>query len=204
MPLSPDLQKLQKLSPIALTDKIWTLLAEHYQQPHRHYHSLQHLAEMAAHWQQVAADPGWLDPRSTWLALLFHDVVYDPMATSGQNEAQSAALLADLLPDTEAAQRLIRLTATHGTATGEPLTGDAALFLDCDLAILGAEASRFQEYERQIAAEYVPFVGAEAYRTGRAAFLQKLLDQQRLFHSELFHRRFDDAARKNLDGQDGA
>jgi predicted metal-dependent HD superfamily phosphohydrolase len=197
-------QKLQRQSPVALTDKIWTLLAEHYQQAHRHYHSPQHLNEMAAHWQQVAAEPGWQDPRSSWLALLFHDVVYDPMAAHGQNEAQSAALLADLLPNTDAAQRLILLTATHGTATGEPLGGDAALFLDCDLAILSADPDRFQEYERQIAAEYVPFVGAEAFRVGRAAFLQKLRNQPRLFHSDRFHQRFDAAARRNLDGQDGA
>ena len=197
------LQSLRQQSPVALTDKIWLRLADSYQQPHRHYHSLQHLQEMAQHWARVAADPGWKDPRSTWLALLFHDVVYDPMASPGQNEAQSAALLATLLPHTEVAQRLIQLTATHGTAAAETLDGDAALFLDCDLAILGAEPERFAEYERQIAAEYVPFVGAEAFQLGRAAFLQKLRDQPRLFHSALFHGRLDAAARRNLGSQGG-
>jgi predicted metal-dependent HD superfamily phosphohydrolase len=197
----PSLLKLQQQSPLPLPDTIWKLLSNAYQQPHRHYHSLQHLHELAEHWARVAADPGWADPRSTWLALLFHDVVYDPMAAPGQNEAQSAELLATLLPETEAAQRLIRLTATHGTAAGETLDGDAALFLDCDLAILGAEPARFAEYERQIAAEYVPFVGIEAFRAGRGAFLQKLRDQPRLFHSELFHRSLDAAARRNLGGR---
>jgi predicted metal-dependent HD superfamily phosphohydrolase len=131
-------------------------------------------------------------------------VIYDPMAPHGQNEAQSADLLAELLPNTAAAQHLIRLTATHGTAAGETLDGDAALFLDCDLAILGADPLRFAEYERQIAAEYVPFVGAEAFRMGRAAFLQKLLDQPSLFHSDLFQHRLDARARQNLGSSDEA
>ena len=192
------LKTIQQLSPLLLPEPLWALLAEHYQQPHRHYHSLQHLAEMALHYQQVTTEPGWTDPRSAWLALLFHDVIYDPMAAHGQNEARSAALLGELLPDTLAAQRLIQLTATHGPAAGETLDGDAALFLDCDLAILGADPMRFTEYERQIAAEYVPFVGAEAYRIGRAAFLQKLRDQPRLFHSSLFQDRLDTRARQNL------
>jgi len=118
-------QRLQQQSPVPLDDKIWLLLETAYQQPHRHYHTLYHLTELAALYQQVQADPGWADPHSTWLALLFHDVVYDPMATHGQNEAQSADLLATLLPNSTAAQRLIRLTATHGTAAGETLDGDA-------------------------------------------------------------------------------
>jgi predicted metal-dependent HD superfamily phosphohydrolase len=35
-----------------------------------------------------------------------------------------------------------------------PLTRDAALVVDVDLAILGASAERFDEYERQVREEY--------------------------------------------------
>ncbi len=184
-------------SPLALPDAVWSAVAAAYTAPDRHYHSLEHLAELARWWREVAVGLGWTDPRSAWLALLFHDAVQARTGPPGEDESRSAALLAALLPDTEAAEQLIRLTASHG-ARPDTLGGDAALFLDCDVAILGAAPARFARYERQIAAEYAPLVPAELYRAGRRAFLERLARQPRIFASDWFHQRLDARARANL------
>lgn len=188
-------------SPVELPPAVWQTIAAAYTTPGRHYHTLEHLEELSRRWQEVARGPGWQDPRATWLALLFHDAVYEVGSIQtggapGSNEARSAALLRAHVPDAGAAEAIILLTAAHGF----PLEGslDALHFLDADMAILAAPPGRFARYERQIAAEYAPVVGAEAYRAGRRAFLEHLLASPRIFRSEWFHARLDARARANL------
>jgi predicted metal-dependent HD superfamily phosphohydrolase len=74
---------------------------------------------------------------------------------------------------------------------------DAAKFLDCDIAILGAPPDRFDEYDAAIAVEYAA-VPADRFRAGRGAFLRTLLARERLFLNELFHAELDGLARSNL------
>lgn len=143
-------------------------------------------------------------PAAVELAIWYHDAVYDPAAAD--NEARSAALLrADIaaLADPAliaTADLMVRLTADHCLTAEVPpaLERDCSLFLDLDLAILGAAAATYDAYERGIAAEYSPVHGADAYRRGRIAFLQRLLARPRLFHSNDFHGALDTPARSNL------
>ncbi len=196
--MPPDaLTELTALAPFALPDPVTARIVAGYTEPHRRYHTLRHLAEMARSWRDVEAGPGWRDPRATWLALLFHDVVYDLALGPGGSEEASARLLGELVPASAEAQRLVRLTAAHGHEP-EGLDPDAAHFLDADMAILGAEPERFDEYEAQVRAEYVPFIGEEAYGFGRRAFLAGLAEKPRIYASDFFHARLDARARANL------
>jgi predicted metal-dependent HD superfamily phosphohydrolase len=74
---------------------------------------------------------------------------------------------------------------------------DAALFLDCDMAILGQPPQEYDRYERAIAQEYA-FVPPADYRAGRARFLEKLLASERIFLSERFFAEREAQARENL------
>src|SRR3954470_9982464 len=68
------------------------LVAAHTE-PHRFYHTLEHLNEMFKVAGKLAdAAP---DPAAVQLAVWFHDAVYDPRATD--NEARSAALISEQL-----------------------------------------------------------------------------------------------------------
>lgn len=190
-------------APLALPPEIERVLAAAYAEPHRAYHTAAHIAEVLRWYDHVADAVGWREPAAIYLAVVFHDAVYDPARTD--NEARSAELarrLADAagidpaVIDRSAA--LILLTARHGTldsAVADDL--DAAHFLDCDTAILGAPPAEFDTYDAAIAAEYAR-VPAEAFRAGRRAFLAGLLARPRIFLSELLHARLDAAARANL------
>ncbi|WP_338662005.1 hypothetical protein VQH23_17460 [Pararoseomonas sp. SCSIO 73927] len=171
-------------------------------EPHRAYHAQSHVDSML---RGMAALPGPLAHAAAMeLAIWYHDAVYDPAARD--NEARSAALLrADLSGLVHpqvigVAAEMIRLTATHEIPPDLPENWhqDVALFLDLDLAVLGAGPAEYDAYERGIAAEYEPVHGRDAYRTGRAAFLRALLGRPRLFHTDGFHAALDGQARANI------
>jgi predicted metal-dependent HD superfamily phosphohydrolase len=90
---------------------------------------------------------------------------------------------------------LIEMTADHGSHTA--VSGDAALFLDCDMAIVGAPPAPFDTYNAAIAAEY-SHVPRDAFAAGRRAFLQSLADRPRIFLTSYFHDRLDAQARANV------
>lgn len=180
-----------------------------YANPPRAYHHFGHVEEVLRHYQAVADGPGWAQPRETLLAVLYHDAVYEPGRSD--NEARSAALarghiarwLADDGIDADRVAWLIGLTARHGQWAPEDFAGDAHAddvrhFLDCDMAILGAEPAAFGAYDRAIAAEYRGRLPAWLYRLKRRQFLKGLLGRERIYLSGFFHARFDTRARDNL------
>jgi predicted metal-dependent HD superfamily phosphohydrolase len=177
-------------------------LRARYAEPHRFYHGQAHV-DALLHGLYELAD-AVTDPVAMELAIWYHDAVYDPAAHD--NEARSAALLraemAGLADPTliAAAELMVQLTAGHALPPEVPEAwrADCAIFLDLDLAVLGAAPALYDAYEHGIAAEYLPVHGAAAYRAGRTAFLHGLLQRPRLFHTERFHVAFDAPARANL------
>ena len=171
-------------------------LLARYAEPHRAYHTRQHLAECFAHWEAVrggAAAPGEVE-----IALWYHDAVYDPRRDD--NEPQSAALahaairdagLGDALADRVEA---LILSTRHATP---PPAGDASLLTDVDLAILAARRERFDEYERQVRSEF-DWVPAPLFRWKRRSLLQALLDRPHLYATPHFQRTAEAPARANL------
>jgi predicted metal-dependent HD superfamily phosphohydrolase len=175
-----------------------------HSRPPRAYHNLGHVQALLRHHHDVAAGPGWRQPREVALAMLYHDAVYE--AGRADNEARSALMareaIARWLPDAgvDAARvaELIELTARHGRLRGEELDADAALFLDADMAILGAPPEVFDAYDRGIAEEYRGKVPGFLFRLNRRRFLKGVLAQPRIFFSDFFHERYDAQARENL------
>jgi predicted metal-dependent HD superfamily phosphohydrolase len=194
-------------APLAVPEDVAAALAAAYGEPHRAYHDARHIGEVLAWFDAVADGSGWQRPAEVFVAILFHDAVYDPLAPHGDSERASAALAREWIARTPAwaavdaarVAALIELTARHGALDAAELRGDpdAALFLDCDLSIVGAAPARYDEYERAIAREYAA-VPPEAFRAGRRTFVARLAARERLFFSDFFHARLDGAARANL------
>jgi len=151
-----------------------------WQEPHRRYHTQDHLATMLRIIDEHAdlAD----DPDAVRLAAWFHDAVYAPF--QADNEEQSALLARTKLGSlgfsterTEEVARLVRLTAGHHV---EPGDRNGALLADADLAILAAPWEEYLRYTAAVRAEYSA-VPEEAFRVGRAQILGQLLDLPALY-----------------------
>lgn len=195
---------IQALVPLALSPAQWTELQAAYASPPRAYHHWGHVEAVMRHYAEVAAGPGWTQPREVALALLFHDAVYE--AGRRDNETRSAELaratIARWWPDADIdagrVAELIELTARHGQLAPADVDPEAALMLDCDMAILAAPAEVFEAYDQAIAEEYRGHVPGFLFRINRRRFLLDLLARPRIFLSEHFHRQLDAAARANL------
>lgn len=197
----------RSVCPFPLADEWVARLYEAYASPPRAYHSFEHIREVV---EQFSLVRDWRQPNEVFAAVLGHDAIY--IAGAKDNEARSAEWMCLLLKqagldgaiDLDRVGELILLTARHGRLQPAELAmdADAARFLDCDMAILGAPAARFAEYDAAIAAEYRGAMNAltfaTAYKLGRAKFLKQLLASDRIYLSEEFHARLDAAARRNL------
>jgi predicted metal-dependent HD superfamily phosphohydrolase len=175
-------------------------LLERWSEPHRHYHTLDHLALMLSVVDRHAAEAE--DVTAVRLAAWFHDIVYDPRRTD--NEIASAEFAATTLTDLGLDKehmaevvRLIWLTTNHGV---DPDDRDGALICDADLAILASSPADYAAYSLAIRAEY-QHVPDDAFRAGRIAVLSQLLDLPRLYHLPAHVDGWEARARANVAGE---
>lgn len=176
-------------------DETWRWIATAYAEPQRHYHTLTHISDIVGQFERLR--DRFAMPESVLLALFFHDIVYDPARQD--NEAQSAAMLCERLPDIDGAV-LNHACFCIWESKGHKATGDADtdLFLDLDMSILGAPWEDYLKYAKGVAREYLPVYGAEAYAAGRPTlFLEPTLAHERIFLTEPFAAS-ESQARHNL------
>jgi len=168
-------------------------LAACHTEPHRHYHTMEHITAVLGHLRDLsAATP------TARLAAFFHDAVYDP--TRSDNEAQSAELAREVLhavdrPEADDVAAIVLATAKHELPDGAPR--DTAPFLDADLAILAARPDVYDTYTQHVRAEYA-HVPDDDFRSGRRAILQNFLERDQLYFTTAGQARFEVAARANL------
>ncbi|HEY9824487.1 MAG TPA: hypothetical protein V6D19_03505 [Stenomitos sp.] len=167
-----------------------------YAEPHRKYHTLQHL-QACITWFEKTAHLA-LHSAEVEAALWFHDAIYD--LERHDNEAQSAEWarveLTAVGVNESAILRVAQLVLAtkHTVLPGLP---DEKLVVDIDLAILGAPQHQFAEYERQIREEYA-FVPEVIFLQKRCEILQSFLAREFIYTTELLHTLLEARARHNL------
>ena len=176
----------------------WEDLCTRYGEPHRVYHTLEHVGTML----QLLSWAGnrITDKLAVALAIIYHDAVYD--VTRKDNEEKSAELAIQHLsrnpaiaPATIAAVAALIMATKHG---GAPQSPDAAYLADMDLAVLGSESAAYAHYATAIRREYSACSDPD-YRAGRAQFLQEhFLNRPFIFATPLFRDTFEQQARKNI------
>ncbi|HTJ38340.1 MAG TPA: metal-dependent phosphohydrolase [Dactylosporangium sp.] len=175
-------------------------LLARWSEPHRRYHTLQHLSLMLG---VIDAHAGLADDAdAVRLAAWFHDAVYEVFAPD--NEARSAELALTALgslgfaPERVAeVARLVRLTAGHAV---EPGDRNGALLADADLAVLAGDPPDYARYAAAVREEYAA-VPDEVFRPGRAAILRKLADLPELFRVVPARAEWTARARVNLEAE---
>ena len=171
------------------------LLSAHAQ-PHRAYHTLDHIAACLRHLDDVrdlAERPDEIE-----MALWFHDAIYEPYSST--NEDDSAEWAADWLQDMGSAKEVFSRIADYILATkthDAPTSIDGRLMLDIDLSILGARPSVYDAFELNIRREYTRVPGF-IFRKKRKAILEGFLARKRLYSSDYFFDTLEAPARINL------
>lgn len=180
-------------------------LLQRWGEPHRAYHTTQHLQEaldLLSTW--CTGGSGSTRCASNWpsalaLALFFHDAIYDPHRAD--NEEASAQLARSMLgpvgvPEEmlSAIDRLIDVTR-HAAM---PALDDERLMVDIDLAILGARPERYAQYRAQVRQEY-RHVAEQDFLRGRLGVVERFLGQGLgLFHTERGRAELGAQALRNL------
>jgi predicted metal-dependent HD superfamily phosphohydrolase len=174
------------------------LLAAH-QEPHRAYHSVEHISALLVLLDAHGANAS--NPDALKLAILYHDVVYDPRRSD--NEAVSADVARRDLKELGIAPAMVErvallvLATQHGAQSPDPADTDLALLLDLDLSVLAAVPKDYDAYAAAIRREY-KHVPSLLYRPGRRRVLQKFLDADQLYRTPTLKATWEDAARANL------
>lgn len=179
------------------TEPVFTSLLKEYRAPFRFYHTDRHILHFLTLLDNASAEIH--GPAELVLAAFYHDCVY--VWNSFRNEELSAArarkelslfnLPADAL---EKITGLILATELHDTALS---SSDTQIFLDADLAILGADKITYREYSLAIRREYQA-VPEDIYRSKRKQFLQSLLRRETIYRTEEFRNTCEERARENL------
>lgn len=176
-----------------------------WSEPHRHYHDTTHLGEVLAAVDTLCR-AGRVRRRDRVVALLgawFHDAVYAVGAAAEENERRSADLAEDRLVELGAPARLVAEVVTAVLDTAEHTLADAApqparvVLHDADLWVLAAPTARFDEYCRQVRAEYA-HVPAADYAAARTAVLRPFLVRDQVYRSEHARQAWGPTARENL------
>lgn len=195
-PLDRWLALLPAADPAAAQAAGRDLLAR-WRQPHRRYHGEAHLRAVLDAIDLLEAHAA--DPDAVRLAAWFHDAVHD--GRSGDDEEASAHLAETVLPGlgvatgrVELVARLVRLTTTHEPA---PDDRDGAVLVDADLSVLGGSPQAYAAYAAAVRAEYAAVPDA-AFRSGRTAVLQRLLDRDPLYQTSTARERWEHPARRNI------
>lgn len=170
-------------------------LLQHYSEPHRAYHTQQHLDECLSLFDRARSLCN--QPDEVAIALWFHDAIY--ASRRNDNERQSAEWLLRIASDAGVAgERLPRLHALVMATCHDavPSDRDAQVLVDIDLAILGSPSGRFDAYEHQIRREY-RWVPNLIFRRKRAAVLRSFLDRPQIYSTKEFDQ-FEIVARENI------
>lgn len=190
------IQQISQYGAALHADRLWNDITRAYSACGRHYHTMQHLDQM---YSTLSAIQDQLqDTEVIWLALCYHDIIYD--ASRQDNEEQSAAFAKEILdalqlPAEKVQQCIDTILATKAHTVSADM--DINYFTDADLSILGQDWERYIQYAKDIRKEYAIYPD-EQYYPGRARVIQHFLGMPRLFKTEYFYGQYEEKARENL------
>lgn len=186
----------RELGAATASEGLYHQLVACYSEPHRKYHTIQHLDECLRHLDGVRELAEHVN--EVEVALWFHDAIYD--TTKKDNEKRSAewareSVVAAGVPG-EKADRIYGLVmATEHNAV--PAGRDAEVLVDIDLGILGAAADRFDDYEVQVREEY-SWVPEPLYRAARKKVLEGFVNREWIYSTPPFRSKHETQARENI------
>ena len=181
----------------------WGIILEEMQMPHRHWHGVRRLEELAKlfRWCQ----PEFRRPHAVAFALFFQNLVFDPL--DGENELKSAKQFQTFSrtyeeniakeDSDEAYLMILRSKPFAPIAKGMP--NDFLLYLDMLNFVYGAHRDMYVEYMHGVERETEERLGSRhRYCQWRHHRLVKAAMANPLYHTEKFRLKFDQKAKTNI------
>jgi predicted metal-dependent HD superfamily phosphohydrolase len=195
-----DLASRHHCEPVRAQELLDELLGA-YSESNRHYHTTEHIASLLRQLHNLGQ--AVVDRDTVILAILFHDVIYDPRRSD--NEEKSAALARTRLalmglPDELATKVEHWIHATKHAADFKTCDRDLLVLLDLDLSTLAAAHAEYRIYADAIRREY-RHVPDELYRAGRRRVLEGFLARDRIYRTDELHALWEEPARANIAGE---
>ncbi|CAG1020617.1 Phosphopantetheine adenylyltransferase [Patescibacteria group bacterium] len=186
-----------QVAQLYLGDSISETLKNYYHQFGRYYHNLDHLTNGLREFREI--EKFLQNPYAVLIALLFHDIVYEPTAPALANETASCELAKQLcdFDEKDHAEIINHILHTSHHYEGHR-NSDTDYLCDIDMAILGVSESEFEQYEQAIRQEYSCF-NDEQYKSGRLSFLKNLLDRKTIYKTSYFRMKYESNARANIE-----
>lgn len=190
---------------MAVINQVFDEFVSHYSEPHRKHHTLNHIQELLSLAEQLRETI--TDYETVILAIWGHDLNYqvqdyEAKVPHGENERTSAEDSGEFYEKLgispqriEKVKKYIEATAKHQSDDDD---ADLLLFLDMDMAILGASWPRYMQYAKAIRQEY-GWVKPEDYRDekiGRIGFLRGTTEKPVFKTAEFTH--LEDQAKTNM------
>lgn len=178
---------------IATPEQKWAILAANYQAEGRSYHTLRHVAQCLALFDQYRTLVADLD--LVEYAFWMHDVVYDPKRAD--NEALSAEMARAWLAQDVCSASIVSANILATQHPSAPIDPDQQFMVDVDLAILGAPRSVYADYFQAVRREYA-WVPDQAFQVGRGKVLEDFLARSRIYSRPELIDLWEQQARLNM------
>jgi predicted metal-dependent HD superfamily phosphohydrolase len=171
-------------------------LTDAYSEPHRVYHTLNHIEHCLTHLDNIS---DYLQNQdAVELAIWYHDVIYNPGAKDNEQ------LSADLFMETTRGRFDDSLRDTvyqHIMATlhddSEIDNNDTKFMVDIDLSSFGLPWPKFSQDSDNLRLEMCGLSDEDFHRK-QSTFQQNLMARPRLFKSDYFYENYEQQARQNL------
>ena len=178
------------------TNTVFAIIEGAYTEPHRKYHTLDHLRTCFAEFDAVKDKLN--NPVDVELAIWFHDLVYliGPKDNEEQSAIDACVCLRHLgcVSHTWSTVHDMILATRHNTVV---TNHDTQYLVDIDLAGLGYSWEKFIEYDRQIREEF-DAVEPKVFAAGRLGFIDGMLKKERIYYTDYFFNKYEASARANL------
>ena len=174
---------------------VYEQVLTHYQEPHRRYHTPEHIEHCLRQHDLAVAQMD--DADAVEMAIWFHDVIYD--VPTDNNERLSAEMFTRLAgqcmhPEFRQAVHDMILTTQHPQI---PTKNDEKFLVDVDLSSFGLPWEEMRRDSDNVRQEFLE-TSDENFYAGHIRFMRALLERPAFFATEFFRNRYEQRARSNI------
>ena len=182
--------------------KAFNKLCSAYAEPHRKYHTLNHIGDMILQIQNAPMEP--VAKMILSIAAFYHDYVYtiEPKGYDYNEPFSALKWIEDsyvLEFDNETTQRVYcMILATWYSKGVKPIEPIGSVLQDIDFAALGYSLEEYKEINAKVVLELGGVNPTPEFFQKRSLFLNSLLQKEFIFNTDHYRELYDKQAKENI------